>query len=178
MLKPLRPLAMLLSLAGCLSMQIDNPDSYFYRPPAGSVVQLNQALTVPRHRTRTFMQHGKRVMQLDLYTPHCNFEVRDLKQETQQIEPGRFIVSRIDQGGTPVVQREGWKIAGPAWSLSFGDPPVISRYYYFYLESQEQPNVLRLSCYAGQADAPRAYLPTLQEMQEAMGDLVTIEPAS
>jgi hypothetical protein len=76
-----------------------------------------------------------------------------------------------------VVQRNGWQVAGPAWTFSFGGPPVISRYYHFYLESKEQPGLMRLTCHAGQDDAPRANLPPLQEMQEALGDLVTIEPA-
>lgn len=175
-LKPLLLLASLLLLDGCVNQQIDNRDSHFYRPPVGSVFQLNQALTVPRQRTRVFMQHGQAVTQIDFYSPHCNFEVRNLKPETQQIEPGRFSVTRVQQGGEPVVQRDGWQLAGPAWAFSFGDPPVISRYYHFYLQSKEQPGVMRLTCHAGQADAPRAALPTLQEMQEAMGDLISIDP--
>lgn len=208
MLKIIPAIASLLLVAGCSSMEIDNPGSDYYRPPAGSLVHLNQALTVPAQQTRVFIQHGKVVNGVDLYAPHCNFEVRTLKPTPRQIEPGTFAVTRVQPGGEQVVMQGGCsqdeleqnpaeagskcgapgfhpvlsgsltgrQVAGLPWHV-LSDPPVITRFYHFYLASKAQPDVLRLTCHAAQDDAPRAQLPTFGEMQEALGGVATFEPA-
>ncbi len=164
-------------LMGCSEQQIRDTDSPYFRLPVGTVVELNQQLEMPAERTRIFFQRGAVLGKqgIDLYYPSCNLEVRDLKTEVQLIEPDSFAIVHTRQGKESVVAWDGIKLAGLGWSFDLGGgPPMVHRYYHYRLESERQPQVMRLTCRGALADLWQAKSPTLAETKEALGEVATI----
>jgi hypothetical protein len=168
-------LPFLLLLAGCAQLQesVRNPDSLFFRPPVGSLVELHQDLPVPPQRTRIFIQSGEILYSggLNTFYPSCNFEVRSLATDGQVIKAGRFIVEQVRQGSESVVQAQPQRLAALQFSGFgfFSDAPSIMRYFHFKLHSELQPQVMRLTCRGALDDAPQADFPTWPEIQQALG---------
>ena len=168
-----------LLLAGCARLQssVTSPDSIYFRPPVGSVVELHQDLRVPPQRTRVFIQSGQVLPGggPNTFHPSCNFEVRELVTEGQVIAAGRFTVEQVRRGSESVVHSGQVRLA--ALQLSgirlFSDAPSIMRYYHFNLHSEQQPQVMRLTCRGGLDDSPRAEFPTWPEMQQALGEVAS-----
>ena len=176
--QPLLTVSLLSLLAGCGQLQTRDTDSPFFRLPVGTVLELHQQLEVPAQRTRIFLQRGEVAGKqgIDLFQPSCNLEIRDLQPDTQLIEPDRFTVVQTRQGRESVVAWDGLKLAALGWSFSSGGggPPMVHRYYHYDLQSERQPQVMRLTCRGGLADLWESKPPTLVETKEALGDVATI----
>lgn len=168
-------------LTACVQSAIRDPASPFYRVPVGSHITLNQPLEIRPGHTRVFLQRGEvtRFSDLNQYWTSCNFEVRDLKQVAQQIDPDRFTVARVQQGNTQIVGRPAMQVAG-LQLLSFsnwdGGQPTVARYYDHWLSSERQPNVMRMRCFGPMADLSEAELPLYLEIEAALGTVATVEP--
>ncbi len=81
-------------------------------------------------------------------------------------------------GKEQVVEWHGVQIASRfGGSFMSGDSASIYRYYHFRLDSTDQPNLMRLTCRGGLEDRYKADLPSLDEIKEALGDIVTITAA-
>ncbi len=181
LMKPGLILAVLFLLTACTQSAIRDPASPFYRVPVGSQLTLNEPLEIRPGHTRVFVQRGvvTDFSDLNQYWPSCSFEVRELKQEPQQIAPDRFTVRRVQQGQTAIVGQPHLQIAGLSLlSLrSFdGGQPTVARYYDLWLSSDKQPNVMRLRCFDSMADLTEANLPLYIEIEAALGAIATIEP--
>ncbi|WP_260293021.1 hypothetical protein [Sedimenticola hydrogenitrophicus] len=169
-----------LLLSSCVQQAVRNPDSPFYRVPVGSRIVLNQPLDIRSGHTRVFLQRGAVTghSDLDQYWPSCSFEVRDLKQTPQQIAPDTFAVKQVQLGNTQIVGQPSVRVAGLGlFSLSEREigEPLISRYYDLWLQSDSQPNVMRLRCFGAMADLSEAWLPRYPEIETALGTIATIE---
>lgn len=164
-----------LLIGGCAPLQrsLDSPASSFFRPPPGSVVELRQDLQVAPLRTRVFIQAGEVLGSggVNTFYPSCNFELRRLSEQTQWIKAGRFQVEQVRQGSESVVQTRSIQLASLrlAGFRAFSDAPAIMRYYHFNLISEQQPEVMRLTCRGGLEDSPQADFPTWPEIQQALG---------
>ena len=162
---------------GCAERQVKDPNSPWYRITTGSIVKLNQQLEIPVGSVRVFLQHGRaiRKSQLNHYYPNCNFEVRQLDSAPQYIDSGEFLITDVRWSKEQVVKWHGAQIAS-RFSGGFlsDDSASIYRYYHFRLESVDQPNLMRLTCRGGLEDRYQADLPSLDEIREALGDIVTI----
>lgn len=170
-----------LLLAACTPAAVRDPASPFYQVPVGSQIILHQPLEIRPGHTRVFIQRGEvtRFKDLDQYWPHCNFEVRYLLQEPQQIVPDRFTVERVQQGQTEIVGRPHVQVAALnllAFSRDGGGPPSVARYYDLWLSSEQQPDVMRLRCFDAMDDLPRANLPRYRDIEATLGAIATIEP--
>ncbi len=170
----------LLLLAGCMQTGRKDVSSPYYRLDAGDEVVLNQPLEIRSGHTRVFLQRGEVTDfgKLDQYWPSCAFEVRSLKQVPQTIQPARFSVLRVTWGETPIVALPlqprvagvGLFVAGN-WEKGM---PIVARYYDHWLTSKEQPDVLKLRCFGGMADAHESDLPLFSEIRAALGEVATI----
>ncbi len=180
---PMKSILMLLMtflLVSCVQQAIRDRSSPFYQVPVGSRLILNQPVEIKVGHTRRFVQSGA-VMDfsdLDQYRPSCSFEVRDLRQELQQILPDSFTVVKVQQGQTEIVGQPHLQVAGLGL-LSFshwgGGQPMVARYYDLWLASDQQPNVMRLRCFGSMADLSEAQLPLFMEIEAALGAIATIE---
>lgn len=166
-------------LGACSQAVLKDPGSRFYRVQEGTQITLNQALEIRPGKTRVFLQRGEvtAFSDLDQYRPSCSFVVRDLRQEAQTIQPDRFTVQRISLGETQIVSLSGGRQVAGLFPLSSwdGGEPLVTRYYDHWLASERQPNVLRMRCYGAMADLSDADLPLFIEMEEALGEVVTLE---
>jgi len=150
---------------------------------AGYRLVLHQVVIVPPERTRVFIQGGRITgTGFDSYEVSCNLEVRKLVDREQRIKPDTFVVNRIqeffeevaDAGWRPV-QLASLELTGAAVDAS---PSDIYRGWHFWLHSDRQPDVLRLTCRGVFAAPWEAKTPTYREIAAALGELATLKPVT
>ena len=145
---------------------------------SGYRVALNRQLGIMPEAARVFLQAGEAFPQYSLneYEPHCSFEVRKLLPQTRTIEPDIFIVTRVQRLMEEVV----WLTPVQLASLELADtsidssPSDIFEGYHFWLYSERQPDVLRMTCRYILTEPWSSRPPTLNEMQFALGVIATI----
>jgi hypothetical protein len=153
----------------------------------GAKLVLKRPLTVTTGSARVFVQGGSaadgggiRVLSggFDQYRPHCAFEIRSVQHDGFTIEPDTFRIIQV-QGSLQSVVMSG-PIMVASLQLAGGggmDASGSSAYhqgYHFWLESERQPQVRRMSCYGVYAEPDRLQPPTLQEIRETLGDIAEI----
>lgn len=143
----------------------------------GSSIVLHRALTVPAGSARIFVQAGAVVAKtrLNIYLPHCNLELREVAAVPTSIEPDTFAVRAVAEGEESVVSREGLRYAARLRVMD-DTPGKVSRYVHYQLWSPRQPQVLRLTCHGGMDFPGRALAPSLGEMRQAVGEVLSINP--
>lgn len=170
-----------LVIAGCTPDAVRQVDSPFYRLPLGSEIAVLKPIPLRARKARAFLQFGEVVKlgNLDQYYPSCNFEVRQLGEETGFIQPGGMRITGFSEGYDQLVLSDPPQTTRPQVALKFFDSHSMSvnRYVHYTVAAPEQPNLLRFSCRGGEADLPEALPPTLSEIRQAVGDWVEIRPA-
>jgi len=131
-------------------------------------VTLNREFTIRADRASEYIQDGqiKPYDKISEYYPHCIFGLREISASARTVKPDSFSVQRVhtDQfiSGFLEIMVAGGDDFGHIMSTT-----------YFYLHSERQPEVFRLSCQ--QLDASfEARQPTLDEMQQTLGELFTL----
>ncbi len=149
----------LLNITACQSIYSNDPDSMFFSIPRGSTLSLNKNLTIPSSDTHATIQAGKEIADEERNFYHINCRMDFKKFGPRTIEPETFIITRTEDGQTWVSQ------------------PNIKRYYTeAYLSSDKDTDIIKMECqiYGDQTD--RNF--TVAEMQQALGDFITIKYAS
>jgi hypothetical protein len=171
----------LMTLTACAPLTVQDEHSPYSRIPVGSTVILNQPLDVPRYHARVFIQDGRVVSKtgMNIYYPHCNFETSSVSDGTARIEPDRFLVTGIRLDEVEVVRRPGPVLMASLVLVDGGEdgggPPPTSRLVHYRLHSERQPDVMRLTCHGGMAEAWEVAYPSLAEIREVLGGIVTLE---
>ncbi len=163
-----------LLLAGCSSWVPDYSDE-----DSGYRLVLHQPLTVAAGNARVYLQGGKMLPSLGFnqYAVSCNLEIRKLSEQPQTIEPETFVVTRIQHlmeevaSWRPVVLAS-LTLAGAEVDSS---PADIFLGYHFWLHSETQPDVLRMTCRGAFSEPWDAQYPTLGEIAATLGDLATLD---
>ncbi|MCG8489848.1 MAG: hypothetical protein MI756_20425 [Chromatiales bacterium] len=176
----MRWIAIALCLSGCSTnfQSSLNPANPYHQIPVGSKVVLKQALEVSAHRTRLFLQLGE-TMQLedfDRYKANCNFELSSLTDGVQTIQPQTFTIRRVEGLMVEVVKKLPEYRFVPV-GLDDQGTPMVSQGYHFWLDSEQQPEVLRLSCRGAFDDMWETQPPSIEEIQQTMGDLAELQLA-
>lgn len=156
-------LGLLLSsfLTACATPQSTEKVSFFANIPAGSILKVNQALTIPANEARTTLQFSKQVSlsQLDTWEPYCQLLVRTLSRKNRQIPKTDFRITRVIRDEAPFSSGISF-----TWLIKTT----------MHLESNEDSDIYRLVC--GQvwdgATSRRLYM---NEFKEAVGDFITIQ---
>jgi hypothetical protein len=174
-------LASLTLLTGCgqSSLVKRGPDSPYYAPPVGTSIRLLKPLSVPGGHTRVFLQRGQVVSKqgFDRYLPNCNFEVKTLSDQSREIRPEAFIVVRVQQEMSQVVQNDQpRRVASLVLAMEDDSgTPMIVQGIHLWIASDQQPDVMRLTCRGSFNDMPRAYPPSINEMRAALGGYAELE---
>jgi len=164
------------ALTGCAA----SPDSplaspYFELEP-GSVLELHRDLEIPPGMARVFLQRGKVLSrgEMNQYEPSCDIEVRDLSHEIQIIRKGVFPIEKEQFGREAVAESGALKLAfsGGLWK---GGGFSVFRYRRFWLQSEDQPEVMRMTCRGTWEEIVRASPPTLPEIRIALGKVFSIK---
>jgi hypothetical protein len=163
-----------LVLSGCSSWLPD-----YSAEDSGYRLQLLRPLLVPPENARVFVQEGKMLPSLSFnqYQISCSFEVRQLSEQPQTIEVDTFVVNRVQQMQEEVASWRTVKLASLQLSDAAVDssPPDIFRGWHFWLHSDKQPNVLRMTCRGVFAEPWEAEPPTLAEIRQALGDIASLK---
>ena len=172
-------LFVLLGLSACQSLPVSDESSPHSRIALGSTLVLHQPLTVPVGHTRVFLQDGelREKHRLRMQYPHCNFELHTLSDAPQIIRPGRFVVTGISWNEELVVEyREGGLRRVSDGGNDYA--PQTNRVLHHRLAAPQQPELMRLSCHGGFADAWQVGFPSVSEIRHALGEYASIESAS
>lgn len=134
-------------------------------------ITLNHEFTIRADRASEYIQDGefRQYDKISEYYPHCIFGLRAITDSAHTIQPDTFSVHRIhlDQIVRGFVKM---MVAGD------GDYGFIMSTTDFYLHSDRQPEVFRLTCQ--QLDAAfEARHVTFGEMQQTLGKLFTLVQA-
>jgi hypothetical protein len=165
---------------------------WLYMPPEGSIVRINEELTVPPPWARVFLQRGEVVSygHLDRYYPSCNFELEAISQKPQIIRPGEFEIVHVSRREEYLVRRvprfyagpvklagSGADFAGPLMLAQGGEAGSGSMFMHtvrMKLESEEQPDMYMLTCRGAQDNPPDVEFVSIDEMHEALGNKAVI----
>ena len=169
--------AVSLVLAGCQrSATVRDPGSRGWVLLDGARLQVRQALPVSAGKARVFVQDGFVTGGFDNYRAHCAFEIESIDHDGGTIEPDTFQIVRVQHTLVPVVQARPLMVAGP-WHVNADVNGGSSSYhegYHFWIYSERQPEVMRMSCYGVYAQPYELEPPTLVEIRRALGDLAEI----
>jgi len=188
----------LLSAFGLLSCSTQAPKSLM-NVQAGEVFILKQPLVIPSEKARAFIQFGQASHHsFNHYEPHCRIEVNSLSEQPQTIYPEEFMISSVTIGEEMItLQTQPMQLAQNQYryNSTMIDAPASSAYLAFrnnereesmdlvhlYLQSNRQPNVLRLTCAGSLSngdlqDAPRSYRPQRKEINIILGDVGQVKP--
>jgi hypothetical protein len=153
----------------------DNLAYPYNLPPIGSKVVLLLPVDIESGTTRTFLQRGKAMALGDFnrYRVNCAFEVENLSDKTQRIEPDTFVVRKVQRLVTEVVRNTGHR---PGFSTVEYDPgsPMVTHGYHLWLSSEKQPDVMRMTCHGAFDDLSRAEPPSIDDVREALGEIAEL----
>ena len=163
-----------LLVAGCQQNASIRADTFGkYRQIDSASVILKRDIRVPAGKARVYLQNdkageGDRVGAggFDSYRPHCAFEISRVDHAGIDIRAETFAVTRIQQTVVRVVSGAPIKLA--AFGLWGGSQAYYSGYH-FWLVSDTQPGVRRMTCYGVYAEPYELYPPTLKEINAALG---------
>lgn len=142
-----------LALVGCQALGTDDTR---LKLRSGSVVILNEAVTIPEGRAHIKLQGGAVVGRVNEYEVNCEFRFRDLGPT--RIEPSRFVVRRTGDG-------EEWF-----------SPPYVRRFFkVLYLRSEQYPGVMTLECQVLDDPNPGRWI-AVEDMALAVGRYFSFEP--
>lgn len=164
-------------LSACQNtVAIDIETSPFYNIPAGSTVTLNQEMTFPPDEVSIYLFNGNVVPRatIDIYKPHCKFELYNMQPMAQTITPDTFTIRKIVDFNVQNMP-SGRRYASFAVSRFATSSPSYQPYTtYMYLHSDKQPNVYRLSCRHWEDPVDARYL-TVSQIRQTLGTLMTLK---
>lgn len=166
-------------LAGACAYQAPKDvKSPYYYAPVGSSVEIRKPVEVPEGFTRVYLQNGRIVGKINRFVPNCNLEVRKIDWEkTQRVETGTYRISKVQRTLEEVVEARPIRVAsvGPLLASLADDGGSTSYYkgYHLYLEGPD-PNVMRVSCRGVYGEPHQTYPPSISEIRQAMGDLISL----
>jgi hypothetical protein len=136
-------------------------------------VVLKRDIQIPAGRARVYLQNDKTGTDdpmsaggFDSYEPHCAFEISRVDHAGFRVKAETFAVTQIQRTVVRVVGR------APVMLAAFG-PWIGGQAYYsgyhFWLASDTQAEVRRMTCYGVYAEPYELYPPTLKEINAALG---------
>ncbi len=167
-------------LVGCSQTGLVNKDpaTYWTLPPVGTTVELHETLTVPGGHTRVFLQRGKVVSKqgFDRYVPSCNFEIRTLSEQSREIRPESFLVTRVQRETAEVVQQDyPVMLAGLNHAGMDDGLPMIVQSVHLWISTDLQPDIMRLTCRGAFDDPSAVEPPSIEQMRKALGNYASLK---
>lgn len=147
--------------------------------PGGSRLILNQPLTVRANSVKVLLQDGEVIYSPNEYRTFCRLEISDLQGVARTVAADTFMVrdAALNVDNFAALELPGYLYADLVWDSTDGLPSPVLYQVKFALASAEQPDVLSLTCSRRQDPTIEARYPTLAEIQQALGAIITIVPA-
>ena len=187
-----RSIAILLCVTPVTAMALTSSITFYTsstQVPEGSSVAINQPLTIESGNSKVYMQRGQAMSRIEhTYEPYCYFATKRPKSEmetTATLRPAIFTVTKEyrlrDQTASLPYLSAGLTNIGIDTGSSFwlaganaGGPLNLN--YYMKLSNDSQSPVTALVC-GIYAQPDERGIPTLDEMETAVGSLATISIA-
>ena len=189
---PTRPAAffgilLTVSVLSACAIDVKDRGKSWYYPGLGASVVLHEPVTFEPGTASVFFQHGESLgNNHNYFEPYCRLVIRDISDAPYQVAPDTFRITRSNHymdmfTSIPVrlaaarVAPEGLAVSDARPLLVAGSdaPSDVTETIQMALSSPRQPNVIRLEC-GGARDHPAdAVAPTLAEMKEALGDIMS-----
>ncbi|MGD8908188.1 MAG: hypothetical protein PVI92_02500 [Chromatiales bacterium] len=167
-----------LFLSACTQKYLvsDNLDYAYNLPPLGSTLVLKQPITIPAGEVRVFLQHGEVFSKSDFdrYEPSCSLELRTLADQPREIHPDSFIVSTVQRLMQQVVRSDRRQSAMLKVDYENGGKPMVVHGYHLWLGSEEQPDVMRMTCRGYFDDISRSEPPSLNDVTKSLGEFAEL----
>ena len=166
-----------LLVAGCQTATSIQQNTASLRPavqPAEVVVARD--VYVPAGKARVFVQGGEAVPAgglagaFDSYRPHCAFEIRSVDHDGYAIRAGDYQVVRVEPSIVPVVSAAPVLVAWSGGVVGGGSQSYYDGYH-FWLSSETEPDLRRMTCYGVYAEPYELFPPTFGEINAALGDV-------
>ena len=191
-LAPLITLLILLlsALPGCTTLIQRTEHGRWVEIGPDTALTLQQPISIPQDRARAYITNGRISRSSANYRTSCALEVREIsRQAPQQVGPGRFRIIRAQHHWTEVAANlHEWRVFVQIAELSNGGgQPLIQTGYRFWLERADGrgkavtgepaqgPTVMHLTCLGILAEPAEAFPPTIKELEQALGDLATLQ---
>jgi len=179
MKKPIIAAVVALALGACQqSSTVRETSSGSFQQLQGANLVLNQPIRVSAGKARIFVQDGKVRSGYNSFKPHCGFEIKSVNHDGFVINPDTFVVSRVQGSVQEVVSVEPVRVAAIGLMSGIGGGGGSASYYsgyHFWLTSEDQPEVRRMSCFGVFAQPFELYPPTVEEIRFALGTVATLE---
>ena len=176
--------SMLALLAACAGNDVKDEDSAFYAVPKGSVLTLNQELTIAGDQVAVYVQDGQVMpyQHINKYRPNCKFEIYTMSEQARSVQPDRFEIIRVVDDIESSGLQKNVQLASldlhegdndlAMWLL---DHSLVFNYAtMMYLKSAKQKDVYRMTCQHCEAVADDKHL-SITQMRQAMGDVFTLK---
>jgi hypothetical protein len=171
-------LAAVLSACQTYNTKVDK-DSPSHTPPVGSIIELNQPISVYPGYSRSFIQFGKPVKSREVSQryPWCQFRLYEppaALEAERRIQPDKFLVTQSNRRFEIVATRPQLLASSILWLNILDDAPSDQNLSSIMkLQSKRQPQVVEFKCSV--LTEPQIYNHvTINEMQQALGEVVTI----
>jgi hypothetical protein len=167
----------ILGISACHSgLEIRNAGNHFQRLSVSSFM-LHEDVRIPPRQAHVSFQRGASEPGSGEFAPHCELEVRQVREEAQTVRAGVFEVTGV-RGYTHYVKRRNREVqlaAAEGFRLVSDDSAEwIMLAYHFRLHSDDQPDVMRLICGGAYGFPFYARYPDIEDMQLALGDVGSI----
>lgn len=147
-------LSLFLLVSACGSVPLTSSDPGLNTIPKGSILKLNQPLTIPALKVRTYIQHGEAAGNVDPNEPYCEIEVNTILESSTTLPAGNYKITRILQYEYPFSsgKTNGKKMVASAnesmaWATYAASVDSIWHYTTaFRLESTLHPDIRQLEC--------------------------------
>ena len=167
-------------LSACGPVTIKDTATQSYIPIEGWILELHQNVVIPAGRTRVFFQDGRLLYAINEYKPHCQLRIRDISEQSQTVQAGRFTIEKVSGSVDEVVSNDPILLAAASTTViagDGGDGNGENRLIYLYfmgLHADKQPHVTYLVCGGASEEPFLANYPTIQDIYTSMGDYATL----
>ena len=172
-------LSLSLLLAACGSIPLTASDPGLNTIPTGSILKLNQPLTIPALKVRTSIQNGEATTGVDPSEPYCDIEINTILETSTTLPAGNYKITRVLQYEYPFssVKPDSKKmVASSDETTAWGS--VDSFWHYttaFRLESNLHPDIRQLECGTVFDTGYYARHITIREFEILAGDVMTLQ---
>ncbi|MGO9444909.1 MAG: hypothetical protein ACLPXB_09045 [Thiobacillaceae bacterium] len=163
-------------VAGCGTPSQYGVDSPYYHYPNDVRLILNQSLEIRSDSATVRLQYGHVVAPngVQEQDPYCIFELSTVAGRPQWVKPDEFKVTDVERSISTIARADLFPMGGALIPVRIGSSGGPSDYYYktaFYLHSDSQPSVFRMTCQSNQNYTPQKRYLTVAEIRQALGSI-------
>ena len=176
------PLSLLVSACG--SVPLTSSDPGLYTIPTGSILTLNQSLTIPALSVRISIQEGEASVNVDPSEPYCDIEVNTILETSTTLPAGDYKITRVlryeypfssENPSSKMMLASSSETAAWETLAMFSQDTIWHYTTAFRLESELYPDVRQLECGTVFNEGYYARHITIREFEILAGDVMSLQ---